>query len=55
MHRKCFTAEQIIGLLREADVQLSQGRNVGKFFQEMQIISILNVFVTPTNTSCYKW
>ena len=30
MSRKRFTA-QIIGLLREADVKLSQGRNVGKF------------------------
>ena len=30
MARKRFTAEQIIGLLREADVKLSQGRNVGQ-------------------------
>lgn len=28
MSRMRFTAEQIIGLLREADVKLSQGRNV---------------------------
>jgi hypothetical protein len=55
MSRKRFTAEQIIGLLREADVKLSQGRNVGKIFREMAITSLLNVFVTPTNTSCCKW
>ena len=30
MAKKRFTAEQIIGLLREADVKLSQGRNVGQ-------------------------
>lgn len=28
MGRKRFTAEQIIGLLREVDAKLSQGRNV---------------------------
>jgi hypothetical protein len=28
MAKKRFTAEQIIGLLREADVKLSQGRNI---------------------------
>jgi hypothetical protein len=30
MSRKRFTAEQIIGLLREADVKLSQGKNAGQ-------------------------
>jgi hypothetical protein len=55
MSQKCFTTEQIIGLLREADVQLSQSRNVGKLFQEMSITSLLDVFVTPTNTGCFKW
>ncbi len=37
MSRKRFTAEQIIGLLREADVKLSQGRNVGHICREMGI------------------
>lgn len=30
MSRKRFTAEQIIGMLREADVELSRGNNVGQ-------------------------
>ena len=30
MARKRFTVEQIIGLLREADVKLSQGRQIGQ-------------------------
>jgi len=30
MSRKRFMAEQIIGLLQEPDVKLSQGRNVGQ-------------------------
>jgi len=37
MSRKRFTAEQIIGLLREADVKLSQGRQVGQTCREMGI------------------
>ena len=37
MSRKRFTAEQIIGLLREADVKLSQGRAVGQACHEMGI------------------
>ncbi len=37
MSRKRYTAEQIIGLLREADVKLSQGRNVGHICREMGI------------------
>ncbi|MGZ6226314.1 MAG: transposase, partial [Syntrophales bacterium] len=37
MSRKRFTAEQIIGFLREADVKLSQGRNVGQICREMGI------------------
>ena len=52
MGRKHFTVEQIIGLLREADVKLSHSRNVGTIFRKMAIISLLNVFVTPTNNSC---
>jgi hypothetical protein len=30
MSRKRFTTEQIIGLLREADVKVSQGKDVGQ-------------------------
>jgi transposase-like protein len=37
MSRKRFTAEQIIGLLREVDVKLSQGRNVGQTCRDMGI------------------
>ncbi len=37
MSRKHFTAEQIIGLLREADVKQSQGRNVGQVSRDMGI------------------
>ncbi len=37
MSRKRFTAEQIIGLLRKADVKLSQGKNVGQVSREMEI------------------
>ena len=37
MSRKRFTAEQIIGLLREAEVRLSQGRTVGQACREMGI------------------
>ena len=29
MSRKRYTMEQIIGLLREVDVKVSQGKNVG--------------------------
>jgi len=45
MGRKRFTAEQIIGLLREADVRLSQGRNVGQICREMGI----------TEQTYYRW
>jgi transposase-like protein len=37
MGRRRFTAEQIIGLLREADVKLTQGRNVGQICRDMGI------------------
>ena len=30
MSRRRFTAEQIIGMLREVDVELSRGNNVGQ-------------------------
>jgi len=45
MSRKRFTAEQIIGLLREADVKLSQGRNVGQVCRDMGI----------TEQTYYRW
>jgi putative transposase len=45
MSRKRFTAEQIIGLLREADVRLSQGRNVGQICREMGV----------TEQTYYRW
>ncbi len=37
MSRKRFTAKQIIGFLREADVKLSQGRNMGQIWREMGV------------------
>ena len=41
MSRKRYTAEQIIGLLREADVKLSQGRNVGQVSRD-RIIQVFS-------------
>ena len=45
MSRKRFAAEQIIGLLREAEVRLSQGRTVGQVCREMGI----------TEQTYYRW
>ena len=45
MSRKRFTAEQIIGLLREADVKLSQGGNVGQISRELGV----------TEQTYYRW
>ena len=45
MSRKRYTPEQIIGLLREAEVALSQGRSVG------QICRTLGV----SEQSYYRW
>jgi putative transposase len=45
MSRKRFTPEQIIGVLREADVKLSQGKNVGQLCREIGI----------TEQSYYRW
>ena len=45
MSRKRYTAEMIIGLLREADVKLSQGRNVGQVSRDMGI----------TEQTYYRW
>ena len=42
MIRKRYKAEQIIRLLRESDVKLSQIRNVGNIFPEMAIANLLN-------------
>ena len=45
MSRKRFTAEQIIGLLREAEVRLSQGKTVVQACREMGI----------TEQTYYRW
>ena len=45
MSRKRFTPEQIIGILREADVKLSQGRSVEQLCREMGI----------TEQTYYRW
>jgi len=45
MSRKRFTAEQIIGLLREAEVRLSQGKSVVQACREMRI----------TEQTYYRW
>jgi len=45
MSRKRFTPEQIIGILREADVKLSQGRSVEQLCRELSI----------TEQSYYRW
>jgi len=37
MSRKQFTMEQIIGLLREMDVKISQGKNVGQICREIGV------------------
>lgn len=45
MSRKRFTAEQVIGFLREADVKLSQGKAVGQACREMGV----------TEQTYYRW
>jgi len=45
MSRKRFTAEQVIGMLREADVRLAQGGTVGQACREMGI----------TEQTYYRW
>ena len=45
MSRKRFTPEQIIGILREADVKLSQGRSVEQLCRELSI----------TEQTYYRW
>ena len=45
MSRKRFTMEQIIGVLREVDVKVSQGKNVGQTCREIGI----------TEQTYYRW
>jgi len=45
MSRKRLTVEQIIGLLREVDVKVSQGKNVVKICREIGI----------TEQTYYRW
>jgi transposase-like protein len=45
MSRKRFTPEQIIGILREADVKLSQGRSIEQLCRELSI----------TEQTYYRW
>ena len=45
MSRRHFTAEQIIGLLREADVKISQGKSIGHVSRDMGI----------REQTCYRW
>jgi transposase-like protein len=45
MSRRRFTAEQIIGMLREADVELSRGNNVGQICRGLGI----------SEQSYYRW
>jgi len=45
MSRKRFTMEQIIGVLREVDVKVSQGKNVGQICREIGI----------TEQTYYRW
>ena len=45
MPRKRHTAEQIIGLLRQAEVALSQGRTVGEICRELGV----------SEASFYRW
>jgi hypothetical protein len=40
MSRKRYTVEQIIGLLRELDVKVSQGKNVGQICREIAIAEL---------------
>ena len=45
MARKTCTAEQIIGMLREADVRLSQGEKVGAICRSLSV----------SEQSYYRW
>ena len=45
MSRKRYTAEQIIGMLREAEVSLSQGQTVGQVCRQLGV----------SEQSYYRW
>ena len=45
MSRKRYTAEQIISMLREAEVSLSQGRTVGQVCRQLGV----------SEQSYYRW
>jgi transposase-like protein len=45
MSRKRFTAEQIIGILREAEVKVSQGKSVEQLCRELSM----------TEQTYYRW
>lgn len=45
MSRKLYTAEQIIGMLREAEVALSQGQSDGRICRSPGV----------SEQSCYRW
>jgi putative transposase len=45
MSRKRFTPKQIIGILREAEVKVSQGRNVEQLCRELSM----------TEQTYYRW
>jgi len=45
MSRKRFTPEQVIGMLREVEVGLSRGLNVGQICRDLQI----------TEQTYYRW
>ena len=45
MSRKRYTAEQIIGMLREVEVELSRGQKLGQFCRNLGI----------TEQTYYRW
>ena len=45
MARKDYTPEQAIGMLREAEVRLSQGEKIGKIYRDLGI----------SEQSYYRW
>ncbi len=45
MSRKRFKPEQIIGMLREAEVRLSEGAKVGEVCRHLGV----------SEQSCYRW
>ena len=45
MSRKCYTSEQIIGMLREAEVLQSQGMTIGEISRKLGI----------TEQTYYRW